>query len=67
MVSTRELVELLDDLAHKDLAEGADIVDHPAHIAALTITALEAELADLRRIMQKQGFSDAFLGFDDGL
>lgn len=49
-MNTRELVELLDDLAERDLAEGADIVDHPAHIAAIKLIELESLQAELKEL-----------------
>jgi len=45
-MNTRELVEMLNELAERDLAEGADIVDHPAHIAAIKLIELESLQAE---------------------
>ena len=41
-MTTRELVEILSELAEKDMSEGADIADHPAHIAAILLIELDS-------------------------
>jgi hypothetical protein len=41
-LTDKELVQLLSDMAEGDLAEGAEVVDHPAYIAAYRITQLRA-------------------------
>ena len=37
-MNTKILIELLSELAEKDLADGSDILDHPCSLAVLEIT-----------------------------
>jgi hypothetical protein len=47
-LTDKELVQLLSDMAEGDLAEGAEVVDHPAYIAAYRITQLGSLIGQLK-------------------
>ena len=49
-MNTKDLVELLNEIAVNDLSEGANIVDHPAHMAAIELIGLDVMRADVRRL-----------------
>lgn len=42
-METRELLELLKDMAEKDLSDGSDIEDHPCSLAAQKIADLQED------------------------
>ena len=46
-MNTRELIAVLNSLAENDLTNGSDIVEHPAHIAAITLMQNEGRIAEL--------------------
>ena len=49
-MNTKDLVESLNEIAVNDLSEGANIVDHPAHMAAIELIGLDVMRADVRRL-----------------
>jgi hypothetical protein len=63
-LTDKELVQLLSDMAEGDLAEGAEVVDHPAYIAAYRITQLRASpwISVEDRLPEEQGF---YFSLDD--
>ena len=52
-INMRDLIELLNELAERDLAEGADIVDHPAHIAAIALIGFESQADRIKDLEQQ--------------
>ena len=42
-MENNELIELLNELAEKDLAEGADLFDHPCSVAIRELTRLTGD------------------------
>ena len=46
-MNTRELIAVLNSLAENDLTNGSDIVEHPAHIAAITLMQNEGRIVEL--------------------
>lgn len=48
-----ELIDLLRDLAEKDLADNADIQDHPCSVAVRAITTMRADIDTLLKIAPK--------------
>ena len=52
-MNTKDLVESLNEIAVNDLSEGANIVDHPAHIAAIELIGLDVMRADVRRLTEE--------------
>ena len=47
-MNKNELLELLDEIAGKDLEDGADIFDHPCSVAVRAITQYEADIKQLQ-------------------
>jgi len=45
-----ELIELLEDMAEKDLVDGADIFDHPCTVAVRAIRRYEEDIRELRTL-----------------
>lgn len=42
-MSKSELIELLDDLAKRDLALGADLFDHPCSVAIRALNQIDGD------------------------
>ena len=40
-ITTSELIDMLNELAEADVAEGSDVTDHTAYLAATQLIALE--------------------------
>ena len=70
-MNTRDLVELLNEIAVNDLSEGANIVDHPVHMAAIELIGLDVMRADVRRLTDEnaklQSLHDAIVIVNQGL
>ena len=49
-MNTKDLVESLNEIAVNDLSEGANIVDHPAHMAAIELIGLDVMRAEVARL-----------------
>jgi len=49
-MNTKDLVESLNEIAVNDLSEGANIVDHPAHMAAIELIGLDVMQAEVKRL-----------------
>ena len=49
-MNTKDLVESLNEIAVNDLSEGANIVDHPAHMAAIELIGLDVMRAEVKRL-----------------
>ncbi len=52
-MKTNELVELLQELAAADLAEGSEITNHPCYIAAVQIQEVKVDNSRLREAIKK--------------
>ena len=53
-MNINELKELLTELAEKDLADGADIFDHPGIVAVRAIDRMVADIDTLKEIASKR-------------
>ena len=49
-MNKEELIDLLEDLAKKDLEDGADIFDHPCSVAVRAINKYESDISELQNL-----------------
>jgi hypothetical protein len=49
----KELIELLEDIAKKDLVDGSDLFDHPCSVAVRALNECFEDIKTLKRLLPK--------------